>query len=179
MRSVCTRRHCGEKAAEEGGERPRRRPAGSSPTWEVTGRNFSVGHRIAIAGPFLFSLLSAREQRHDQPPSVIPISFSSLSSPSGAAELTSDASCDPLAPVPHPRSKMATNSIKLLTGNSHPELAKLVADRYACSLWITVLWICIFLLGLFFSFGHWSERGIGLSCIWLTITPKSAGWVLN
>ncbi len=25
---------------------------------------------------------------------------------------------------------MATNSIKLLTGNSHPELAKLVADRY-------------------------------------------------
>ena len=26
---------------------------------------------------------------------------------------------------------MATNSIKLLTGNSHPELAKLVADRYA------------------------------------------------
>lgn len=24
---------------------------------------------------------------------------------------------------------MATNSIKLLTGNSHPELAKLVADR--------------------------------------------------
>jgi ribose-phosphate pyrophosphokinase len=26
--------------------------------------------------------------------------------------------------------KMATNSIKLLTGNSHPQLAKLVADRY-------------------------------------------------
>lgn len=26
---------------------------------------------------------------------------------------------------------MATNSIKLLTGNSHPQLAKLVADRYA------------------------------------------------
>jgi hypothetical protein len=25
---------------------------------------------------------------------------------------------------------MATNSIKLLTGNSHPELAKLVAGRY-------------------------------------------------
>jgi hypothetical protein len=25
---------------------------------------------------------------------------------------------------------MAANSIKLLTGNSHPELAKLVADRY-------------------------------------------------
>lgn len=25
---------------------------------------------------------------------------------------------------------MASNSIKLLTGNSHPELAKLVADRY-------------------------------------------------
>ncbi|KGM92474.1 hypothetical protein PABG_11687 [Paracoccidioides brasiliensis Pb03] len=25
---------------------------------------------------------------------------------------------------------MATNSIKLLTGNSHPELAQLVADRY-------------------------------------------------
>lgn len=25
---------------------------------------------------------------------------------------------------------MATNSIKLLTGNSHPELAKLMADRY-------------------------------------------------
>lgn len=25
---------------------------------------------------------------------------------------------------------MATNSIKLLTGNSHPSLAKLVADRY-------------------------------------------------
>jgi ribose-phosphate pyrophosphokinase len=25
---------------------------------------------------------------------------------------------------------MATNSIKLLTGNSHPELANLVADRY-------------------------------------------------
>lgn len=25
---------------------------------------------------------------------------------------------------------MATNSIKLLTGNSHPQLAKLVADRY-------------------------------------------------
>lgn len=28
---------------------------------------------------------------------------------------------------------MSTNSIKLLTGNSHPELAKLVADRYDCS----------------------------------------------
>lgn len=28
---------------------------------------------------------------------------------------------------------MSTNSIKLLTGNSHPELAKLVADRYVCS----------------------------------------------
>lgn len=27
---------------------------------------------------------------------------------------------------------MAANSIKLLTGNSHPELAKLVADRYVC-----------------------------------------------
>jgi len=26
---------------------------------------------------------------------------------------------------------MATNSIKLLTGNSHGQLAKLVADRYA------------------------------------------------
>jgi ribose-phosphate pyrophosphokinase len=26
---------------------------------------------------------------------------------------------------------MATNSIKLLTGNSHPELANLVAARYA------------------------------------------------
>ena len=26
--------------------------------------------------------------------------------------------------------KMATNSIKLLTGNSHPQLAKLVADRW-------------------------------------------------
>lgn len=26
---------------------------------------------------------------------------------------------------------MATNSIKLLTGNSHPALAKLVADRYS------------------------------------------------
>jgi hypothetical protein len=26
---------------------------------------------------------------------------------------------------------MATNSIKLLTGNSHPQLAKLVAERYA------------------------------------------------
>jgi ribose-phosphate pyrophosphokinase len=26
---------------------------------------------------------------------------------------------------------MATNSIKLLTGNSYPELARLVADRYA------------------------------------------------
>lgn len=25
---------------------------------------------------------------------------------------------------------MAANSIKLLTGNSHPELAQLVADRY-------------------------------------------------
>lgn len=25
---------------------------------------------------------------------------------------------------------MASNSIKLLTGNSHPQLAKLVADRY-------------------------------------------------
>lgn len=25
--------------------------------------------------------------------------------------------------------EMATNSIKLLTGNSHPQLAKLVADR--------------------------------------------------
>jgi hypothetical protein len=25
---------------------------------------------------------------------------------------------------------MATNSIKLLTGNSYPELARLVADRY-------------------------------------------------
>ena len=25
---------------------------------------------------------------------------------------------------------MATNSIKLLTGNSHPQLAKLVADRF-------------------------------------------------
>ena len=25
---------------------------------------------------------------------------------------------------------MATNSIKLLTGNSHPELAKLIATRY-------------------------------------------------
>ena len=25
---------------------------------------------------------------------------------------------------------MATNSIKLLTGNSHPQLAKLVADQY-------------------------------------------------
>lgn len=25
---------------------------------------------------------------------------------------------------------MATNSIKLLTGNSHPQLAKLVANRY-------------------------------------------------
>ena len=25
---------------------------------------------------------------------------------------------------------MATNSIKLLTGNSHPELAKLIAGRY-------------------------------------------------
>jgi len=25
---------------------------------------------------------------------------------------------------------MATNSIKLLTGNSHPQLAKLVAERY-------------------------------------------------
>lgn len=30
----------------------------------------------------------------------------------------------------HPFTTMATNSIKLLTGNSHPELAKLVADRY-------------------------------------------------
>ena len=27
-------------------------------------------------------------------------------------------------------STMASNSIKLLTGNSHPELAQLVADRY-------------------------------------------------
>lgn len=29
---------------------------------------------------------------------------------------------------------MATNSIKLLTGNSHPQLAKLVADRYVLAL---------------------------------------------
>lgn len=29
---------------------------------------------------------------------------------------------------------MATNSIKLLTGNSHPELAKLVADRLGIEL---------------------------------------------
>lgn len=29
---------------------------------------------------------------------------------------------------------MATNSIKLLTGNSYPELARLVADRYVLSL---------------------------------------------
>ena len=29
---------------------------------------------------------------------------------------------------------MATNSIKLLTGNSYPELARLVADRYVCLL---------------------------------------------
>jgi hypothetical protein len=29
---------------------------------------------------------------------------------------------------------MATNSIKLLTGNSYPELARLVADRYVCFL---------------------------------------------
>jgi hypothetical protein len=28
---------------------------------------------------------------------------------------------------------MATNSIKLLTGNSYPELARLVADRYVLS----------------------------------------------
>lgn len=28
---------------------------------------------------------------------------------------------------------MATNSIKLLTGNSHPQLAKAVADRYVKS----------------------------------------------
>ncbi len=28
---------------------------------------------------------------------------------------------------------MATNSIKLLTGNSYPELARLVADRYVQS----------------------------------------------
>lgn len=28
---------------------------------------------------------------------------------------------------------MSANSIKLLTGNSHPELAKLVADRYGYS----------------------------------------------
>lgn len=29
---------------------------------------------------------------------------------------------------------MATNSIKLLTGNSHPQLAQLVADRYVLNL---------------------------------------------
>ena len=29
---------------------------------------------------------------------------------------------------------MAANSIKLLTGNSHPELAQLVADRYVMHL---------------------------------------------
>lgn len=29
---------------------------------------------------------------------------------------------------------MATNSIKLLTGNSHPQLAKLVADRLGIEL---------------------------------------------
>lgn len=35
--------------------------------------------------------------------------------------------------ITYPRSlftNMATNSIKLLTGNSYPELARLVADRY-------------------------------------------------
>lgn len=44
--------------------------------------------------------------------------------------------------VPHSHSllsiltkvKMATNSIKLLTGNSHPQLAKLVADRLGIEL---------------------------------------------
>ena len=30
--------------------------------------------------------------------------------------------------------KMATNSIKLLTGNSHPQLAKLVSDRLGIEL---------------------------------------------
>lgn len=32
---------------------------------------------------------------------------------------------------------MATNSIKLLTGNSHPKLAKLVADRYDIPYWLS------------------------------------------
>jgi len=35
---------------------------------------------------------------------------------------------------------MATNSIKLLTGNSHPQLAKLVADRWVFSFSILGTW---------------------------------------
>ena len=34
---------------------------------------------------------------------------------------------------------MATNSIKLLTGNSHPQLAKLVADRLGIELTKTLV----------------------------------------
>ena len=34
---------------------------------------------------------------------------------------------------PTKQSAMATNSIKLLTGNSHPQLAKAVADRFVAS----------------------------------------------
>jgi len=35
--------------------------------------------------------------------------------------------------VYHRQASMATNSIKLLTGNSHPELARLIAGRYVTS----------------------------------------------
>lgn len=51
---------------------------------------------------------------------------------------------------------MATNSIKLLTGNSHPQLAKLVAERY-----VLEFLYCFWLVGGVEYFGREGRGGEG------------------
>lgn len=57
--------------------------------------------------------------------------------PASRKSCTSHRPCDAPGASPNtstvPLNTMATNSIKLLTGNSYPELARLVADRYVQS----------------------------------------------
>jgi len=63
---------------------------------------------------------------------------------------------------------MASNSIKLLTGNSHPQLAELVAKRYDLT-FQGFLFLFLFLLSLLSSFS--SSR---VKATWLVLSPARA-----
>ena len=84
---------------------------------------------------------------------------------------------------------MAANSIKLLTGNSHPELAKLVADRYGslylrgCFLYhvensLSFLSLYIYFI-LFIPFWAWTSHSLYITIsypCWFLILLVSLTW---